>query len=419
MKEGKANGSPKNQPDDFPLNCCSPEPQMAHPKDGKGPSEATKCCAPPGTPTATCCPPSSEAKTCCPPGTNSPEIAGYSLFPFVTGWIESSIGQVPQVSSRLNWRDRRGRWAMRWGFGRDYYSLTPGLYAVGQPDSHSPLLISANYKLSFDCLRSELFAENVWILVIDTKGINVWCAAGKGTFGSDEIIRRCQQAQLKKLLSHRKIIVPQLGAPGVSAFKVKQETGFQVIYGPIRAKDLKVFLAAGMKATEEMRQVSFNTWERLILTPVEITGMGKTILIAILALFILSGIGADIFSFSAAWRRGLASVAAGLVGVITGCVLTPLLLPWIPTRAFAGKGAMLGLISATILALGPFRNIGPAGLSCLYLTVMAISSYTAMNFTGSTTFTSPSGVEKEMRFAIPCQAMAILVAGLIWIGAAF
>ena len=200
---------------------------------------------------------------------------------------------------------------------------------------------------------------------------------------------------------------------------MKQETGFSVSYGPVRATDLKAFFAADMQATTKMRRVSFSLWERLVLTPVEVTMLRKPILISILLLFILSGIGADLFSFSAAWQRGLAAVAAGLAGVFSGCILTPVLLPWLPTRAFAAKGALLGLITATVLALGPYRSAETSGMICLYLLVMAVSSYTAMNFTGSTTFTSPSGVEKEMRIAIPCQTLAILGSGLLWIGAAF
>ena len=38
-----------------------------------------------------------------------------------------------------------------------------------------------------------------------------------------------------------------------------------------------------------------------------------------------------------------------------------------------------------------------------------------MNFTGSTTFTSPSGVEQEMRKAIPAQAAALLAAAVCWL----
>ncbi len=365
-----------------------------------------------------CCPPR-EKVSCCPPQSDSPEIAGYSVNPFVTGWLETQVGKIPRVSTRLNWSDRRGSWAMRWGFGRGRYQVTPGLYAVGRPSDKSPLLVSANYKLSFDCLRSALDGESAWLLVIDTKGINVWCAAGKGTFGTDEIVKRCHATKVKQLVSHRQLVVPQLGAPGVAAYKVKQETGFTVSYGPVRATDLKAFFAAGQQATPAMRTVTFSLWERLILTPVEVSMLRKPILIAAVLLFVLSGIGPDIFSFEALWLRGTAAVAAGVAGVFTGCILTPILLPWLPTRAFAAKGALMGLITATVLALGPYQAAETSGIISLYLLVLAVSSYTAMNFTGSTTFTSPSGVEKEMRIAIPCQLLSVLLATLFWIGAAF
>lgn len=394
-------------------NCC------AENSTDKQAAAKQESCDPAQTGKGNCCGPQATTEACCSPATNKPEFAGHSIYPWVSDWLNTPIGTVPQVSTSLTWADRRGRWAMRWGIGRDHYRVTPGIYAVGQPDDKSPLLVSANYKLSFDCLRAALSGEHVWLLVIDTKGVNVWCAAGKGTFGTDEIISRCKQTNVDQLVSHRQIIIPQLGAPGVAGYKIKQETGFTVTYGPVRATDLKPFMAAGMQATQEMRKVSFNLWERLILAPVEVTMLYKPILTSILLIFVLSGIGANIFSFSAAWHRGIAAVAAGLTGVVTGCVLTPVLLPWLPTRAFTSKGALLGLITATILALGPYQTAGTAGLICLYLLVIAISSYTAMNFTGSTTFTSPSGVEKEMRIAIPCQALAVLIAGLVWIGAAF
>lgn len=366
-----------------------------------------------------CSAPVDAADCCSAPGPAQVRKAGFCLYPFVTGWLDTAVGQVPQISTRLDWADRRGRWAVRWGIGRNHYSVTPGLYAVGQPDGDSPLLMSANYKLSFDCLRSALAGESAWILVIDTRGINVWCAAGKGTFGTDEIIRSCRRAQLTELLNHRDMIVPQLGAPGVAAFKVKRDTGFQVRYGPVRAADLKAFFAAGMQATAAMRQVTFSCWERLILTPVEVMILRNKLLIAMLVLFVLGGVGPEVFSLPAAWHRGLAATCAVLVGILSGCVLTPVLLPWIPGRAFAVKGALLGMVATPFLILGPYREVGISGWVCLWLMVMAVASYTAMNFTGSTTFTSPSGVAREMRYALPSQALAAIVAGLLWLGSAF
>jgi len=354
-----------------------------------------------------------------PNSTEQTEQAGYYIYRFVSGWIDSTLGKIPQVTTTLKPIDHVGHWAMRWGVGRSIFRITPGIYAVGFPCKTSPLLVSANYKFSFDCLRSALKGVDAWVLVIDTKGINVWCAAGKGTFGTEEIVRRCKQHQPEQLVSHRTIILPQLAAPGVAGYKVEQETGFKVIYGPIKAADLKQFLAADMKATEQMRKVNFTFWDRIVLTPVEISGLSKYTLYFCFALFLLSGIGADVFSFSAAWHRGIAAIGATLTGVISGCVLTPAFLPWLPARSFAAKGAMLGIVPATILALGPYKTDSIGAIVALFLLIASISSFTAMNFTGSTTYTSQSGVEKEMRFALPCQGLAMFVAALLWIVAAF
>src|SRR3990172_2220623 len=104
---------------------------------------------------------------------------------WITGSIETSTGSVATISTELSRGDRLNAVKVRWGIGRMKYQVPPGLYAVGQPDRTSPVLVTANYKLTFDRLRSRLSEINAWILVLDTKGINVWCAAGKGTFGTE------------------------------------------------------------------------------------------------------------------------------------------------------------------------------------------------------------------------------------------
>lgn len=307
---------------------------------------------------------------------------------------------------------------MRWGFGRSHYRVAPGLYAIGTPTTESPVLVSANYKLSFDVLRREVAGLDLWILVIDTKGINVWCAAGKGTFGTAEIVSRIKSSQLEQVVSHRQLIVPQLGAPGVAAHEVKKQSGFKVIYGPILAKDIKQFLAADMQATSDMRRITFGTRDRFILTPVELTVFWKNAIRAALILFVIGGLGPSIFSFSAAWSRGGTAVLIGLTGLFAGAVLTPTLLPWIPGRAFALKGTIAGLAVSLLLLVttGPYGFINSLAAT---LSLTAVSSFAAMNFTGSSTYTSPSGVEKEMRIAIPLQIAAVVLAGISWIWTAF
>ena len=97
--------------------------------------------------------------------------------------------------------------------------MEPGLYALGAPAPDSPVFVSANYTLSFDALRSALRGIDGYLLVLDTKGINVWCAAGKGTFGTDELVARIEATRLAEVVRHRRLILPQLGAPGVAPMK--------------------------------------------------------------------------------------------------------------------------------------------------------------------------------------------------------
>jgi hypothetical protein len=333
--------------------------------------------------------------------------------------LETPVGLVPQVATRLARSDVLGRWQMRWGLGRMRYRITPGLYAVGCPGVESPVLVTANYKLTFDSLRRELAGIDTWILVLETYGINVWCAAGKGTFGTAEVIRRVQVAGLERVVGHRTLILPQLGAPGVAAHEVRRESGFKVVYGPVRAADLPAFLFAGMTASEEMRRVTFTTAERLVLTPVELTGMLKPIGWAVLALLLLAAVGPQLFHPAAVFSRGIAAIFTGLAGVLAGAVLTPVLLPWLPGRAFALKGAVAGAVIALLALLLGWSRLDFWSGAALLLALPAVASWCAMSFTGSTTFTSPSGVEKEMRRAIPLQAVAAALAGVLWLYGGF
>lgn len=345
----------------------------------------------------------SEKKTCC---SGSSCCAGQSVTPYretdkwITGEVHTSRGGVPVVSTSLNFKDILGAWKVRWGIGRMDYKINPGLYAVGDPDDASPVLVSANYKLTFDVLRKELSGLDCWLLILDTKGINVWCAAGKGTFGTGELIIRVLKTKLSKIVSHRTLVLPQLGAPGVRAHEVAKQTGFSVVYGPVRARDVKAFLASGFQATEEMRSVKFTAWDRLVLIPMELAPAAKTSLTVFGALFLINLFAAKPF--------GLADLIAYAGAVITGTVLTPLLLPLIPGRAFAWKGWLLGTLwTAGFAWLNGWFASGSLLPAIGYLLVLpSLSAYLAMNFTGSSTYTSFSGVIKEMKAAVPLIALS-------------
>jgi acetyl-CoA decarbonylase/synthase complex subunit gamma len=357
--------------------------------------------------------------TCCVTAQTVPDAHPRLNQAFVTGSINTPAGKLPRVSSALSWQDHWGAIKARWGVGRMDYAIDPGLYALGNPDNNSPVLITANYKMSFDRLREALPGRDAWILVLDTKGINVWCAAGKGTFGTDELIKKIESNRLKDIVSHRKLIIPQLGAPGVAAYKVKQVSEFKVYYGPIRAKDVAAYLDAGLKASSEMRIMIFPLKERIVLIPIELVETIKPFLIIAPILFLLSGIGGPAGFWANAFNYGLFAVLAFLAAILGGAVINPILLPYLPGRAFSIKGFSIGLVIAFILLY--LRNMNlqawPERMEALawFMIIPAISAYLAMNFTGASTYTSLSGVKKEMRWALPLQITASICGILIWI----
>ncbi len=308
---------------------------------------------------------------------------------------------IPSVSTRLNRSDYLGTIKVRWGIGRDNYSVAPGLYKTGNPDSQSDVFISANYKLSFDTLRKNLDSLDAWILVIDTKGVNVWCAAGKGTFGTENLVRSIKRSSLDQLVKHRRIIVPQLGATGVSAHKVREMTGFKVVYGPIHAKDIRPFIAAGYKSTPSMRKIEFPLRERAKLIPVDFMYSKYKLLAAMGILFFLSGLDKTGFLFARMPAASLYPMVNIAGAYVAGVVIGPLLLPWVPFRAFSLKGAFWG--GLLTLMLNMLFNVPLTETLALGLLNTSVASFMTMNFTGSSTFASLSGVKQEMRWAVPFQ----------------
>lgn len=365
---------------------------------------------------------------CCQPqtsrsaGIDKPRVDKFSdkpadMPPSVVGELMTSTGRVPLVSNRMSSADRFGIWKVRWGIGRMKYRVPPGLYALGKPDAGSEILVTANYRMTFDRLRCSLGALSAWILVLDTKGVNVWCAAGKGTFGTEELVRRVLSTGIGEIVQHRRLIVPQLGAPGVAAHEVKDRTGFSVLYGPVELRDIPAYIKNGHQASEAMRRKNFPFSERAAIVPMELIPAVKWILYGAAGVALVSGsIGRDTF-WADAIHYGLRALTALSLGTVAGAVIAPLLLPWLPGRAFSLKGALTGAAAALLLPLITLTS----GLELMAWTliIVATSSFLTMNFTGSSTYTSLSGVKKEMKEAVPFQIAAVSLGLILWVTALF
>lgn len=343
---------------------------------------------------------------CCGPkaSTGGGEID--ETVPGFLGWHPTGAGKAPRIGSRLTFSDHFGACLARWGIGRMEYLVPAGLYAIGVPTPDDPVVVTANYKMSYDIVRRALTGRNVWLLVLETFGINVWCAAGKGTFGTDELVRRIEETGLAGVVAHHSLILPILGATGVAAHEVTKRTGFSIKYGTIRATDLPEYLDNCMETTPSMRELTFSFYERLVLVPVELVNARKS-------LIIIGGIIYLAATLMAGSSAGFEALFAYLGAVLTGLAIAPILLPWIPGRSFALKGAMAGVAWSAIfyfLAGGAWSL--PVTVAA-FLALPAVSAFYTLNFTGCTTFTSRSGVKKEMRLSIPVMGGALFVSAIL------
>ena len=290
----------------------------------------------------------------------------------------------------------------RLGIRRNEWRVSPGLYGLGSPGPDSPVLASANYRLSFDALRGALEGVDAYILVLDTRGINVWCAAGKGNFSTDELVSRIEKTGLSGVVSHRRIIAPQLCATSVSARRVRELSGFKVDFGPVRARDLKDFLRTG-EATEEMRTVRFDFKDRLVLAPVEVKGAFPAL---------AAGAGLAFIAGDAIAAGGILAAGAAGLGAF------PALLPYLPSEDFSVKGFVLGSavgLGAAVAAVARDKGSSAAPRLLRAVSYMAalptITAFIGLNFTGCTTYSSPSSVRREIDTYVPVMA-ALASAGL-------
>ena len=302
---------------------------------------------------------------------------------------------ITNTTGILTWEDKWDHLLARCGYKRNQHVVQPGLYAIGSPDNEASVFVTANYRLSFDALRAALNGEDAYILVLDTKGINVWCAAGKGTFGTEELISKVISTRLKEKVNTHLLILPQLGATGVSAHIVKAGCGFDVVYGPVRAEDLPEYLSTHT-ASARMRTVRFDLLDRVVLIPVEVVNSFLQMVLIAGVLFLLGG-----------WFNLLWVITAWLAGSVFFLIL----LPWIPTKAFSTKGMILGGLVSLPFFIYQFTQTQHSILFNLMrvipmgLITTAWVSYFALNVTGTTPLTSWSSVQREISRFIPIMAV--------------
>jgi ubiquinone/menaquinone biosynthesis C-methylase UbiE len=220
-----------------------------------------------------------------------------------------------------------------------YPKTRPGLYAVGEPDEYSPVLVTGSYDLTVRRLVRAIDKRvNAWVLVVDTAGINVWCAAGAGFFSAEKVIAALKTSRLAKIVSHKALILPQLAAGGVDGWKIREATGWEVNWGPVHAENISEYLTADQTKNEEMSRVRFPLLNRLEMLVTVLSFYGLMILLPVL-----------IFWRGIFWPVTVAMVCMGLFYAV--------FLPYIPGRD--GLQKAIPFTGLVLVGFYVFTLLGP------------------------------------------------------------
>lgn len=231
-----------------------------------------------------------------------------------------------------------------------------GLMRIGNPGRGSPVLVTGNFTLTVRRLRESLRGRDVWLLVANSKGINVWCASGGGHLTHHDIISVIRTSRIEEHVDHREVILPQLCATGVERRRITDATGFTARWGPARLEDLPAFLDRGARVFKSERLMRFPLWERM-----EMAALWSAPMLVVVLPVLALAVGPL-----------TAVVAGGAVAAMIFAVFG--LLPWLQIKGrlrfltFAGfiaTAAVLGSATLLLLGAGTAAHVADVAGSCL------------------------------------------------------
>ena len=285
-------------------------------------------------------------------------------------------------------------WALFFRIVPPYPKHKPGLYSVGRPDKEAPVFVTGNFALTVQRVVKVLDGKlDAWLLVVDSAGINVWCAAGGGFFTADKILSAMTINPLEEVVKHRDLILPQLAAVGVDGNRIREEAGWNVLWGPVDAQDLPAYVESDFRKSDRMRRVTFPWLKRLEMVSGTLGFYGLMLLIPI-AIF---------------WRQILIPTAIAMIAI---SIFYAIFLPWLPGRDGLAKAIPL----TTLAILGViihyfFWDSVPAGeLFNRVMGISALSIFIAGEFQGM----SPL-MRGEQANWIPEVIIAVFLGLLYWL----
>ncbi|MFX0085496.1 MAG: corrinoid protein-associated methyltransferase CpaM [Candidatus Hodarchaeota archaeon] len=280
--------------------------------------------------------------------------------------------------------------------------IEAGLYIYGNPSAQSPVLITANYQRTVRLVSNALQNQNAYLLVADTMGENIWCAARGDKFGLREVVEVIKATRIEELVQHRKLILPQLAAGGINHQQIKKAIGWTVRFGPIYAKDIPSYLETGRK-TEKQRTVSFDLKERIEMALQQSYFLSKFFFFWV---FLFGIVGATILPNLSLFR-----IAILLLPVVwLAYIFFAMIFPLFPTSSFLRRGICYGslltfifisvgiVLSSSLIVIGQWALIG-----------FIVGTFLGMDYSGATPISHPSEIDQEYPIMIILLGVCLIV----------
>jgi acetyl-CoA decarbonylase/synthase complex subunit gamma len=167
------------------------------------------------------------------------------------GEIERAVLGITKFASLVALADCGGEaWLPLWTLRQNIYTdpqkplqMDPGLYAIGEPNDRSPLLVTSNFSLTYFIVSTEAEASGTacHLAVVDAEGLSVLTAWSAGKFSGDRVAKALRQMKAADRVSHHTVIIPGY-VPVISGeLEDALGDGWHVLVGPQEASDIAPF----------------------------------------------------------------------------------------------------------------------------------------------------------------------------------
>jgi acetyl-CoA decarbonylase/synthase complex subunit gamma len=167
------------------------------------------------------------------------------------GEIEKAVLGITKFASLVALADCGGEtWLPLWTLRQNLYTdpqkplqIDPGLYAIGEPNDRSPVLVTSNFSLTYFIVSTEAEASGVacHLAVVDAEGLSVLTAWSAGKFSGDRVAKALREMKAAERVSHRTVIIPGY-VPAISGeLEDALGDGWRVLVGPQEASDIAPF----------------------------------------------------------------------------------------------------------------------------------------------------------------------------------